>query len=161
MDEVVTAETPYNFSLTLNSTSVNCSEFVHKAFASIGRKVGEEELFGSMNQGGFGGMLLQFLGGDGSLSNDSKVVTPLSVIESREMKLVASNLPVGKLLSDADVYLAWKSEGGLNGFSELLGIPMSMMDQLESVASPKPYREYPSSWRFEDCDGAMNGLPPL
>ena len=157
INEIIQKKTPYNFKIAMNADSMNCSEFVYHAFQSIGRNVGEIEPFSAMNIHAFQGMLMRFLGTGDGLNAQSKIVTPLSVIQSSSMRVVQANLPVDQILSEATILSAWTTEGGLDEFVQMIGLPTSIIEQLKTSASTQPYRPFPPSWRNLECNLVMGG----
>lgn len=155
MNDVVKKGTPYNFSVVMSDGSLNCSEFVRKAFTAIGREAGVIEKFSDMNLRAFDGKLLPLFGKNAA--PDAHVVTPVAIVQSPELRVVKANLPVGSLMSEAEIYAIWKKRGGLRALSDLMGIPMSTLAEIEPLASNKPYRTFPAGWRL-DSGGCVNPL---
>jgi hypothetical protein len=146
MEDMVVQKVPYNYSMILNDKSVNCSEFVHKVFAAISRAgIGDIETLGNANFGAFDGAIAKLHSKWPPL--DSPAISPLSVVSSPALQVVHAELPVDKIISDAEIFKAWQAGGGLEGFSNFTGISMQKLEALGQAASKIPYRLYPSHWR--------------
>lgn len=144
--DIVNKKTPYNFSMVTNNTSMNCSEFVFYLFKTAGLKaVGEQADFESMNTKAFQGKLMEL-----ARINNTKQglsVTPASIVNSPNLKVVSTNLPVEIVISEADILKTWKTSGALSNMLDMFGLPSSVQDLLTQLASDKPYRSYPQTWR--------------
>lgn len=147
----VAAGTPYNFSMVLNDGSVNCSEFVYKTFLAIGRKgFGEVETMAEMNLNSMSGFLMQLWlrTGDAPRPQD-KVLTPVSIVNSKNLSVIASNLPVNQFISDQEILKAWLAGGGIKTLGALLDNDEfeTTCEALLGTVATKPYRAYPAGWR--------------
>lgn len=168
MHREVANETPYNFSMVVNPDSVNCSEFVMKAFKAIGRNgVGEIETVSEMNLNSMGGALAALWERSGPLPKPTqKVISPVSIVNSKQVRVLASNLPVDKLLSDFEILSAWIDGGGIESLANLLEIDgdelMAQAKMALEMASKVPYRAYPKKWREPsvniECYEAVQGI---
>lgn len=143
---------PYNYSMVMNDCSVNCSEFAHKAFRAVGRdEVGRPEPLSGMNEGSFAGLLAQAwrrATGKDLPPGDSLGVSPAAIVNSPGLRVVYAGLPVERLLSDLDIYEAWRLGGGLERFAQIFRVPAVQL--AEAAHRPEgrvPYRPYPKSWR--------------
>ncbi len=154
--------TPYNYEQYLNSHSVNCSEFVYKAFQNIGReKIGEiEKIIDDTNFKSFDGALYGLYANPAvTLPKDAYGITPVSIINSPKVRVVRARLPVERLLSDREIYESWEKGGGLKAFERALGPIAALhkiniddfMKKLDTAShrprALQPFRPYPLSWR--------------
>ncbi len=147
----VAAGIPYNFSMVLNEGAVNCSEFVYKTFLGIGRDgFGQVETMAEMNLNSMSGYLLQLWSMSGEPPDaEDKVLTPVSIVNSKKLTVIASNLPVNQLISDQEILRAWIDGGGIANLGALLDVDgfERTCEVLLGSVSTKPYRAYPKSWR--------------
>ncbi len=154
--------TPYNYEQYLNNHSVNCSEFVYKAFRNIGReKIGEiEKIINDTNFKSFDGELYGLYANPSTpLPKDAYGITPVSIINSRNVRVVRARLPVERLLSDREIYESWEKGGGLKAFERALG-PIAALHKIDindfmkkldkashRPSALQPFRLYPLTWR--------------
>lgn len=99
-----------------------------------------------MNLKGFNGKLIMLIVGE-EIPATAKVTTLVSIVNSPALKVVKANLPVGRLLSDAEVFGEWKKQKGVQGVAEVYGVPAKMLLDIGQMAPSTPYRAYPASWR--------------
>jgi len=147
MKKAVKKEVPYNFSVIINDESMNCSEFVYKMFQNIKITIGEIETFSQMNINGFQGQLINFFGANNNISPQSKIITPVSVINSPTFKVVKANLPVNKLISEFEIFNSWKNQNGFDELAQMMGLPVDEILLMEEIAMQESYRTYPQNWR--------------
>lgn len=147
MQDMVDRKVPFNYTMVMNSKSVNCSEFVRRAFEAIGRSgLGDAGPIGRSNFNAFDGALVKLFGIK-LPPMDSPGVSPVSIVESPQLEVVHAGLPEGRLLSDAEIFEAWKNGGGLEALSRATRIPKEKLEALGKNAATKPYRAYPPAWR--------------
>jgi hypothetical protein len=149
MADMAARKVPFNYSMAMNRDSVNCSEFSRRVYEAIGRSgLGEINKIEPGNFEAFNGMLAR-LWRVSRPPVGSSGVSPFSVVSSPLLKVVHAELPVGRILSDAEIFQAWKSGGGLEKVSRATRIPMSALEAMGAQASAVPHREYPPKWRQE------------
>ncbi|OGR46552.1 MAG: hypothetical protein A2X40_01300 [Elusimicrobia bacterium GWC2_65_9] len=147
MDDMVARKVPFNYSMAMNPSSVNCSELVRRVFEAIGRSgLGEVGPIGR-HYGAFDGALLPIFKisrpPEGSLG-----VSPASIVHSPQLEVVYAKLPVDRMVSDAEIFNAWKDGGGLDQLARVTRIPRGkLIEDLGKAASDRPARDYPSTWR--------------
>ncbi len=154
--------TPYNYEQYLNKHSVNCSEFVYKAFRNIGReKIGEiEKIINDTNFKSFDGELYGLYANPAApLPKGAYGITPVSIINSPNVRVVHAQLPIERLLGDREIYKSWKKGGGLEAFERAMRpiAPLhkinidDFMKKLDKAShrpeALKPFRTYPLTWR--------------
>ncbi|MFA6092407.1 MAG: YiiX/YebB-like N1pC/P60 family cysteine hydrolase [Elusimicrobiota bacterium] len=142
---------PYNYSMVMNDCSANCSEFVHKEFAAIGREgVGEPEPLANMNKDAFGGLLAEaWERATGQpLAAQGLGLSPAAVINSPALRIVHEGLVTGRLLSDLELFRLWKHGDALERFAQFFHLSAQRLSKAaRSRRGRSPYREYPSGWR--------------
>ncbi len=154
--------TPYNYAQHLNNHSVNCSEFVYKAFQNAGlERIGQiEKIINDTNFKSFDGELYGLYANPAvPLPKSAYGITPVSIINSPNVRVVRARLPVERLLSDREIYESWEKGGGLKAFERALG-PIAALHKINiddfmkklAEASHKPealqpFRAYPLTWR--------------
>jgi hypothetical protein len=147
MEDMAARRVPYNYTMSMKPDRVNCSEFCRKVYDAIGRSgLGDIESLDQGNFEAFNGFLARLWRVD-PRSADSPGVSPFDVVSSPQLKVVHAGLPVGRILSDAEIFRAWKSGGGLKSLSQATRIPMNRLEALGAQASAEPYRDYPPHWR--------------
>jgi hypothetical protein len=147
LEDMIARKVPFNYTMVMNAKSVNCSEFVRRAFEAIGRSgLGDAGPIGRSNFNAFDGALIKLFG-IRLPPLDSMGVSPVSIVSSPQLEVVHAGLPEGRLLSDAEIFEAWKNGGGLDQLSRYTRIPREKLEALGKNASKKPYRDYPSGWR--------------
>ncbi|MBI3554233.1 MAG: hypothetical protein HY077_17180 [Elusimicrobia bacterium] len=147
MEDMLARKVPFNYTVTMNPKSVNCSEFVRRAFDAIGRTgLGDLGPIGRSNFGAFDGALMRLFR-IRLPPPESPGVSPASIVNSPQLEAVHAGLPVERFLSDAEIFKAWKDGGGLDKLSEMTRIPREKLEELGKNASTKPYRAYPPGWR--------------
>lgn len=144
--EAVEKQIPYNFNLVSNPQSMNCAEFMRFVFerAELG-PIGELSDFKSMNTEAFDGKLFDLV--KLSRSTEGQSVTPVSVVNSPGLKVIATNLPVEQLMSEKEIYQIWAEAGATRRMMRFLKIPSTAQALLAESGSSTPYRAYPSTWR--------------
>lgn len=138
MEDMVARRVPFNYSMKLNEASVNCSEFVRRAYEAIGRSdLGEP---GPLMRGGFDGL-------DASLRKlfrlrepapDAVGVSPASIVRSESLRVVHADLPVRRPVSEAEIFQAWRDGGGLDALALRTGVPRERLERLGLTARRKP-----------------------
>ncbi len=154
--------TPYNYEQHLNKHSVNCSEFVYKAFQNIGRKrIGEiEKIINDTNFKSFDGELYGLYGNTAiAIPKNAYGITPVSIINSPNVRVVHAQLPIERLLGDREIYKSWEKGGGLEAFERAMrpiaplhkiniDVFMKKLDKASHRPEAlKPFRTYPLTWR--------------
>lgn len=147
MKDMVARRVPFNYSWAMNPNSVNCSQFVRRAFEAIGRSgLGELSPISLSNFNAFDGALIKLF----KISlppGDTLNVSPTKIVHSPQLKVVHAQLPVGRMLSDAEIFKAWKTGGGLAHLAQTMRIPIENLEAWGKGASDRPFSDYPSSWR--------------
>jgi hypothetical protein len=147
MEDMIARKVPFNYTMAMNDRSVNCSEFVHKAFAAIGRTgLGDVGPISRSNFNAFDGELKRLFRLP-PVPADAIGVSPASIVNSPQVEPVFAGLPVERLLSDAEIIRAWESGGGLDKLSQMTRIPREKLEEMARRASHTPYRAYPPTWR--------------
>lgn len=149
MNRLVTLPTQYNFSqVKSDEGAMNCSEFVHYSFKSIGRSFGKYTTYSDLNFNGFDGMLLQFAQDMGiQFDEKSLFLSPMSLLLYGDLKVVESTVPY-QVISEKEILTAWNESIPLAlVFDDMLGFPdifpdaEAFVDYLFQVASEEPYKK--------------------
>ncbi len=146
---------PYNQFAKMTKGLLNCSEFVQKSFEQMGRNhIGEIQSLTDMNTAGkVATQLLQIseMAGENYEPTD-KFISPVSIVNSKNVKMLVADLPVGKLISEDEVVKTWKARGGVRAFESMivdyagLKLPSGWRAALNSPTKTI-YRDYPPNWR--------------
>ena len=131
----------------MNESALNCSEFVYKSFVKINRLgVGEVQTINDLNRDSFDGQLMKYwemLTG-GPVDENSKFLSPASIVLASSTEAIAANLPYDRILSDKEVFEGWSTNSALEVLDDQLlglGSPEAVKLQLESLASETPYKK--------------------
>jgi hypothetical protein len=119
VDQYAKAKVPYNFKQVYkgDDKTLNCSEFVFTVFGKIGvENIGTiETVQNAINLNTMNGGVVQLaqMFGGGTIPNpEDNIITPLSVVKSVGLTPLIGTLPYANILSDAEVFSAWKSFDG-------------------------------------------------
>ena len=140
---LVSAGTDYNFSMVMNPSSLNCSEFIYQVFSTAGRdKIGAVETVAQQNISAYSGKLLALFDKVGRSKTDlkAKVITPASIVRSPSLKVLTTTLPTDRVYSDAELYQIYKQEGSLALMGMALRISPADLEKIFANSSNTPYR---------------------
>jgi hypothetical protein len=157
MEDMAERRVPFNYTMAMNASSVNCSEFVRRAYEVIGRSgLGDAGPLGRSDFNAFDGALARLF----RLSpppSDAVGVSPVSIVNSPQLEVVHAGLPVGRLVSEAEIFEAWSRGGGLDVLSRVTGVPRERLEAMGRAAKGRPCRDYPPSWRPAYCPAPQGG----
>jgi protein-L-isoaspartate(D-aspartate) O-methyltransferase len=154
MEDMTARRVPFNYTMVMNPETVNCSEFVRRAFEAVGRSgLGDAGPLGRSDFNAFDGALARLF----RLRPpppDATGVSPVSIVHSPQLTVVHAGLPVGRLLSEAEILAAWRSGGGLDALARATRVPRAELENLGRRAKRLPCRDYPAAWRPPECSAA-------
>ncbi len=160
MEDMARRRVPFNYTMAMNPASVNCSEFARRAFEAIGRSgLGDAGPLGRSDFDAFDGALARLF----RLSPpppDAVGVSPASIVHSPSLEVVHAGLPVGRLVSEAEIFEAWRRGGGLEALSRATRVPRDQLEAMGRAAKERPCRDYPPGWRPPSCPGSTPAIPP-
>ena len=154
LKRMVAKRIPYNKKQYMNDRSMNCSEFVYHAFLKIGIRVGSIEGASAFNYGAFNGGLSKYW--NPQIPDGARYISPSSIISNNSTRIIASNLPTDRILSEREILDSWQKNGGLRRFVQLIlqgnnssterevdrGL-QELIDFFQPRASTQPYRNMP------------------
>ena len=153
--KLIDADTRYNYQQyqqNEKSGMLNCSEFVYTIFKKLGIILSEPLTIKDLNFKAFQGV---FKAMESTFPEKSTFMPPSAVMLSDKVKVLATNLPVDRVLSEMEILKAWWNLGGFDKITKML-IPASRIEtdpvkfneiknelykDLNSKASEKPYKE--------------------
>jgi hypothetical protein len=152
LENLVKQKIPYNYKQSINPNSLNCSEFVHKAYKNIGIELSSIETLDDLNFKAFDGLVYDAFGF--RFDKSARFISPASIVRSNKTKVLANNLPFNKVLTEVQILDAWIKSGSLKnamyflypqtGQLSLIELEEVMKDELipmlKSKASSKPYK---------------------
>ena len=90
----------YDFQYEISDTKIYCSELIYKAFMrAIKLEVGTKESLGSLNWKPYEKLIRQLAEPKGSLPLKRVMVTPRSLVDSAQTKIIYTNYPKKKIKS--------------------------------------------------------------
>jgi hypothetical protein len=159
MEDMAERRVPFNYTMAMNPGSVNCSEFVRRAFEAIGRAgLGDVGPLGRSDFNAFDGAFTRLFHLHPP-PPDAMGVSPVSIVNSPQLEVVHAGLPVGRLVSEAEIFKAWRDGGGLDALSRATRVPRERLEALGRSAKTRPCRDYPESWRPPECATSATDAP--
>ena len=117
LDKMVAEKIPYNYNQVYveSQQARNCSEFVYSAYKRIGVEgIGYKMKLTDLHKESLSGQLIDFWGDE--LKDHYEFIPPLSIVASSKVKVLASNIPHDRILSDHEILSAWDETSGLTDF---------------------------------------------
>ncbi len=105
LDYMVSKKIKYNFKQQMNPNSLNCSEFVYTAFKEVDLELAPIETLKDLNLNAFDGLM--YRAARFKFTDESRFVSPAGIIRSEKTKVLASNLPHDRILTESEILKAW------------------------------------------------------
>jgi hypothetical protein len=139
----VNLRTKYNYSGVKNAGKLNCSEFIHEAYKTIGQsQVGAYQPARELNLNSLNG-LIKKLWGKRTIPRESQILSPFSIVKSPSLRVVQSTLSFERVLSDRELYLQWVNSVSFQKFKERFMLTDLDLLAMERELSSTPQAKVP------------------